>query len=169
MAADSPPFMAPPPGAPDSAPPGHLLLVTENRVEITLIRLLVGWVFTLEGIQKFVLPGTRGAGRFQEIGLPFPDLLGPLVGSFEVACGLLLLAGLGVRVAVVPLLGIMATALLSTKLPLLLEQGFLEAAHASRTDLAMTVGSLYLLLMGGGRFSLDRRIAGGPPEPPGGS
>ncbi len=144
-----------------AAPPGFLLLETEDRGEITLIRLLVGGVFLSEGIQKFLYPGVRGAGRFEGIGLPFPDLLGPLVGSFEIACGLLLLVGLGVRVAVVPLLGIMAVALLATKLPILRQDGFFEAAHAARTDLSMTVGSLYLLLMGGGRFSLDRRITAG--------
>jgi putative oxidoreductase len=142
----------------DPSPPGYLLLETEDRGEITLIRLLVGWVFLAEGIQKFLLPGERGAGRFHEIGLPFPDLLGPLVGSFEIACGLLLLLGLGVRVAVCPLLGIMAGALLTTKLPILSAEGFFAAAHAARTDLAMTVGCVYLLMTGGGRLSLDRRL-----------
>lgn len=139
-------------------PPGYQLLRTEDRGEIVLIRILVGGVFLSEGIQKFLYPGVRGAGRFDGIGLPFPDLLGPLVGSFEVACGLLLLLGLGVRVAVIPLLAIMFVALLATKLPVLRADGFFEAAHAARTDLAMTVGCVYLLLMGGGRYSLDRRI-----------
>jgi putative oxidoreductase len=175
--------MAPPSPAPDpipaaggasaspssdaGTPPGFLLLETEDRGEITLIRLLVGGVFLSEGIQKFLYPGVRGAGRFDGIGLPFPDLLGPLVGTFEVVCGLLLLVGLGVRVAVVPLLGIMAVALLATKLPILRQDGFFEAAHAARTDLSMTVGSLYLLLMGGGRFSMDRRITQGTRRDPG--
>jgi putative oxidoreductase len=139
-------------------PPGYGLLRTEDRGEIVLIRVLVGGIFLSEGIQKFLFPGIRGAGRFDGIGLPFPDLLGPLVGSFEMACGLLLLLGLGVRVAAVPLLAIMFVALLVTKLPVLRADGFFEAAHAARTDLSMTVGCIYLLLMGGGRYSLDRRI-----------
>jgi uncharacterized membrane protein YphA (DoxX/SURF4 family) len=28
-----------------------------------------------------------GAGRFLKIGLPMPELLAPIVGRFEIACG----------------------------------------------------------------------------------
>jgi uncharacterized membrane protein YphA (DoxX/SURF4 family) len=43
-----------------------------NRVAraILLIRILVGWVFLSEGIQKFLFPAALGAGRFAKIGIP---------------------------------------------------------------------------------------------------
>ena len=56
---------------------------------VLLIRLMVGAVFLSEGIQKFLYPGELGAGRFAKIGIPFPEVMGPFVGSVEVVCGAL--------------------------------------------------------------------------------
>jgi uncharacterized membrane protein YphA (DoxX/SURF4 family) len=50
---------------------------------------LIGAVFLSEGIQKFLFPDQLGAGRFLKIGLPSPEILGPLVGGFEILCGAL--------------------------------------------------------------------------------
>jgi uncharacterized membrane protein YphA (DoxX/SURF4 family) len=123
-----------------------------------LIRLMVGAVFLSEGIQKFLFPDQLGAGRFLKIGLPIPDLLGPFVGTFEIACGSLVLLGLMTRLAVIPLLAIMAVALATTKWPMLADQGFWYMAHESRTDWSMTLGSLYLLIAGAGPWSVDSRL-----------
>ena len=120
-----------------------------------LIRLMVGTVFLSEGVQKFLFPDELGAGRFLKIGLPMPDVLGPLVGTCEIVCGTLVLLGFGTRLAVIPLLVIMAVALTTTKWPMLSEQGFWYMAHEARTDWSMTLGSLYLLIVGGGRLSID--------------
>ena len=146
-----------------------------------LIRLMVGSVFLAEGLQKFLYPSEVGAGRFARIGIPSPEVMGPFVGAVESVCGLLVLLGLFTRVTVVPLLGVMAVALVTTKLPILLGTdlgpfqvrqlpyyGFWGFAHESRTDFAMVVGSLFLLLVGPGRLSLDawlhrRRGADGRP------
>jgi uncharacterized membrane protein YphA (DoxX/SURF4 family) len=122
---------------------------------VLLIRLLVGAVFLSEGIQKFLFPDDVGAGRFEKIGLPSPEILGPLVGTFEIACGALVLLGLFTRLAVIPLLTIMAVAIYSTKIPILLKSGFWKMAHDSRTDFSMTMGALFLLIVGAGAWSLD--------------
>ena len=123
-----------------------------------IVQVLVGWVFVSEGIQKFLFPAVRGAGRFAKIGLPAPDLLGPFVGSVEIVCGLLVLWGLATRLAVIPLLIIMTTAIMTTKIPMGLEQGFWQMAHAARTDVSMFLGSLFLLINGAGPVSLDARL-----------
>jgi uncharacterized membrane protein YphA (DoxX/SURF4 family) len=60
----------------------------------------------------------------------------------------------------VPLIAIMLVALISTRLPILLERGAWAAAHESRTDWAMLLGSLFLAVVGGGRWSIDARLAG---------
>lgn len=137
----------------------HKLLATTPDRSLILIRILVGFVFLSEGLQKWLFPAARGAGRFAKIGLPAPELLGYLVGSLETLCGLLVLLGLLTRLAVLPLLGIMLVALLSTKLPILLEKGFWELAHEARTDLCMVLGSLYLLIKGSGGWSLDQTLS----------
>ena len=131
------------------------ILPTKAPAAVVLIRLMVGAVFLSEGIQKFLFPDQLGAGRFLKIGLPAPDVLGPFVGSFEIVCGSLVVAGLLTRIAVLPLLAIMAVALTTTKWPMLADQGFWHMAHESRTDWSMTLGSLYLLIVGAGRWSLD--------------
>lgn len=119
---------------------------------------MVGLVFLSEGIQKFLFPGTVGGGRFEKIGLPQPEVLGYLVGSFEVLSGLLVLLGLFTRLAVIPLIIIMIVAISTTKLEILQKDGFWEMLHASRTDWAMLLGSIFLLMTGSGRWSFDKLI-----------
>jgi putative oxidoreductase len=64
-----------------------------------LVRLLVGWVFLAEGIQKFLFPEALGVGRFIKIGIPAPQFFAPFVGVVEVVCGAMLILGLLTRVA----------------------------------------------------------------------
>ena len=122
---------------------------------ILLIRLMVGAVFLSEGIQKFLFPDERGVGRFIKIGLPAPEFFGYFVPSFEIACGLLILIGLFTRLASIPLIIIMLVAIISTKIPILLNDGFWEMAHAARTDYAMLLSSTFLLIAGAGKLSFD--------------
>lgn len=133
------------------------LWATDAAATTLLIRLMVGPVFLSEGIQKFLFPALRGAGRFGKIGLPAPDFLGSFVGSFEIGCGLLILLGLATRLASIPLIIIMLTAIATTKTAVLQNDGFWVMLHGSRTDWAMLLGSIFLLIKGGGRWSLDRR------------
>jgi uncharacterized membrane protein YphA (DoxX/SURF4 family) len=122
---------------------------------VVLIRLMVGAVFLSEGIQKFLFPAEVGAGRFEKIGLPNPEFLGPFVGGFEIVCGALVLIGLFTRLATLPLLTIMGVAIYSTKIPILLKSGFWKMAHEARTDFSMALGALFLLIVGAGALSVD--------------
>ncbi|MFF9981274.1 DoxX family protein [Streptomyces erythrochromogenes] len=133
---------------------------------VVLIRLYVGTVFLSEGVLKFLRPDQLGIGRFDKAGVPAPGLLAPLDGVFEIGCGLLILAGLLTRLAVVPMLVNMLGALLITKVPILWgdaplfagKSGWWDLAHESRTDLAQLCGSLFLLIVGAGACSLDARL-----------
>jgi putative oxidoreductase len=131
------------------------LIKTKNDKWIILIRILVGFVFLSEGIQKFLFPEIRGVGRFEEIGMPAPEFFGYFVGSFETFCGFLVLTGTYIRLAVIPLITIMLFAIFLTKVPILQDQGFWAAAHAARTDLSMLICSIFLLAKGSGKFSTD--------------
>ena len=136
------------------------------------IRSAVGAVFLSEGLQKFSYPDALGAGRFAKIGIPWPAIMGPFVGSVETLCGLLILVGLFVRLAAVPLIVDMLVAIASTKVPILIGHGYLgfsgpsvpktggwSMLHESRTDFAMLCGSIFLLLVGAGAWSLEERLA----------
>jgi uncharacterized membrane protein YphA (DoxX/SURF4 family) len=119
---------------------------------------MVGSIFLSEGIQKFLFPAIRGAGRFEKIGLPSPGFLGSLVGVFEIVCGALILIGLLTRLASIPTLIIMLVAITSTKSEVLANDGFWVMMHGSRTDWAMLLGSLFLLFKGGGFWSIDYKV-----------
>jgi len=129
---------------------------------ILLVRLLVGWVFLSEGIQKFLFPDALGAGRFLKIGIPWPQVMAPFVGMVEIVCGSLLLIGIITRLATVPLLIDISVALYSTKIVTFAKNGFWGTLHEARTDVSMLLGLLFLLLVGSGAWSLDAHFSGRP-------
>ena len=122
-----------------------------------LLRLLVGWIFLTEGIQKFLFPAALGVGRFIKIGIPYPHITAPFVGVVEIACGMLLMIGLVTRFAAVPLLIDISVAIATTKVPILLHQGFWPAMHEDRVDFAMLLGLIAILCIGPGRISCDAK------------
>jgi len=132
-----------------------------------LIRLVVGLVFLSEGIQKFLF-SSLGPGRFEKIGFAMPEVLAYFVACVEIGFGLLIVLGLLTRLAAFILAIDMVVAVLSTKIPILLghgywgfhvrdlpRYGFWTMAHESRTDFAMLLGCLFLLIVGGGLWSFD--------------
>ena len=147
------------------------IISTTAPAWVILIRLMVGAVFLAEGIQKFLFPGEVGAGRFAKIGIPAPDVMGPFVGVVEIVCGTFVLLGLLTRLAAIALIIDMLVAIISTKIPILLGYGFWGFslrqlpyygfwgfAHESRTDFSMLMGSLFLLIVGAGAWSIDQRL-----------
>ena len=138
---------------------------------MVLIRVMVGLVFLTEGIQKFLYPDELGVGRFLRIGIPAPEVMAPFVGVVEIVCGGLLILGLLTRLAALPLLINISTAIVSTKIPMLLghgfgrftlaklpRYGFLSMMHEARTDYSMLLGLLFLLIVGAGAWSVDARL-----------
>jgi len=123
------------------------------------VRLIVGCVFLSEGIQKFLFSDSLGLGRFIRIGIPAPEVMAPFVGVVEIVSGVLVLVGLFTQLASIPLIIDMLVAISTTKIPILLEKGFWAMAHEARTDWSMLLGSVFLLLVGAGRWSLDALLA----------
>lgn len=147
------------------------LLKTADSPATILIRLLVAFVFFPEGIQKLIFPAILGSGRFTQIGIPYPDVMAPFVGITEITCGLLILFGLANRLAAIPLIIIMIVAIISTKIPIwlghdwwifhvakLTRYGFWSMMHEIRTDMCMLLAAIYLLIRGGGQWSIDAWI-----------
>jgi putative oxidoreductase len=145
------------------------VLRTRAPAATVFVRIVVGWVFLSEGIQKFLLPEVLAAGRFAKIGIPAPEITGPFVGVVEIVCGGLLILGLLTRLAAIPLLIDISVAILSTKVPILLghgywifslpkvsRYGFWGMMSESRTDFSMWMGLVFLLIVGAGVYRSTR-------------
>lgn len=123
---------------------------------VFLIRLAVGLIFLTQGLLKYIDPNL-GVDRFARIGFPHPSFTAHFVGAFEVTCGFLVLIGLVTRIAAVPLLIIISTAIATTKVPEFWHpnQGFWFVVSDARTDFSMLTSLLFLITAGSGAWSLD--------------
>lgn len=131
-----------------------------KNLPLLLIRIITGIVFITEGILKFMYPGELGSGRFAHIGLPAPHLLAPFVGGVEIAAGAALILNAYAGAAAILLLCVILTAIVTTKIPILLDHGFgpfrvpgntshtgfLGFIHEARTDLAMLFSLAAILI-----------------------
>jgi putative oxidoreductase len=129
----------------------------KQSIGLLLLRVLVGWVFLSEGIQKLLFPGTLGVARFAKIGIPLPSFSAPFVGVVEAVFGTLVLLGLYTALSTIPLLAVISTAIVTTKIPFLIHHGFWAALHESRTDFSMLFGLIAILCLGPGLLSLDTK------------
>jgi putative oxidoreductase len=140
-----------------------------QSLPMILIRVVVGLVFLTEGILKFVRPDELGWGRFAAIGLPSPHLLAPLVGVIEIVAGAAVLLNFFAGDAAILLLAVIVTALVTTKLPILLGRplgpfvlvklphyGWLSFLHEARLDFCMLFVSLAVLIDSGQRIGRRR-------------
>lgn len=116
-------------------------------------RLCVGWVFLISGWGKLQnLPQT--VTFFQELGIPQAQVQAPFVAGVEFVGGLLLIIGLATRFAAVPLMIIMAVALMTAK----------REDFTNFSDLSSIYEFLYIVLLawlvvyGAGALSLDHLI-----------
>jgi putative oxidoreductase len=142
------------------------LTATRASGAVVLIRLYVGLIFAGEGVLKFLRPEALGPGRFEKVGIPAAAFFAHLDGVFEIGCGALILAGVLVRLATLPMIVDMIGALTLTKVPLLWgnaalypkEGGIWDFFHESRVEVAMLCGSVFLLIVGAGAYSYDARV-----------
>ena len=151
---------------------GSKVTATSAPRSVILVRLIVGAVFLSEGIQKFLFPNDLGVGRFIKIGIPAPQIMAPFVGVIEIVCGTLIIIGLLTRLAAAFLIFDILVAIISTKIPILLGHGFWRFSlsklptygfwsmvHEARVDYAMLLGSIFLLIIGAGAWSIDARLS----------
>lgn len=122
---------------------------------IAIVRIMVGFVFLSEGIQKFLFSESLGIGRFVKIGIPAPHFFAPFVGGVEIFFGVLIVIGLFTRISAILLLINISVAIVTTKLPMLTEKGFWAVMHEARTDYCMLLGLIFLIVAGSGSASLD--------------
>jgi putative oxidoreductase len=117
------------------------------RVALGLVFVSTGWgkLHSLDDVTEF----------FRSLNIPAPGIQAAMVSTIEFAGGLLLLAGLGTRIVSALLIGVMAVAIWTAKLPEL--HGVVDLAGT--TELAYLVMFVWLALAGPGAISLDRLVA----------
>ena len=115
-----------------------------------LVRIILGVVFIQSGWGKLHnISGT--AENFAGWHIPFPHFNAVLASSTEFVGGLLILLGLGTRLAAVPLIVVMTVAIITAKVPQLEDWtdffGWDETAYAAMF--------LWLAIAGAGKASID--------------
>jgi len=126
-------------------------------------RIVVGWVFLWSGWTKLnVLP--RMIENFRDWGIPAPEFFTPLASGIEFVCGILLLVGLLTRFAAVPMMIVMAVAIISAKW---VEVDSLET-FLGFDEVAYLVMFGWLAIAGPGPVSVDHYVlkALRPDRPP---
>lgn len=119
-----------------------------------LVRLTLGLVFVVTGWGK--LHHLDDVTQFfASLQIPLPHANAVFVSTVELVGGVLLMVGLGTRIAAMFLVGVMTVAIVTAKLPEL--HGIADLANT--IEAAYLVAFVWLLLAGAGKASLDHLVS----------
>jgi putative oxidoreductase len=127
-------------------------------VLLLAVRLYWGWQFFLAGRGK-LMNIERTAGFFESIDIPLPLANAYAAGFTECFGGLLMLLGLGSRIASIPLIFTMAVAYLTAHREQLMSVFSNPDAFVTAPPFLFLLASLFVLVFGPGPLSVDRLIA----------
>jgi len=130
---------------------------SSERVDLALfiLRAVIGVVFIAHGWQKLFIFGPAGAGAgFASMGVPFPNIMGPVVGVIECLGGIALIFGVLTQLASLALACDVAGAMI-----------FFHAKHGFFVPmgiefvLSLLAAAVALGLAGAGEYSIDAFVA----------
>jgi putative oxidoreductase len=127
-------------------------LATFNDVALLIGRILIALLFLVASYNK--LKGIGGAtGYFTKLGIPAPSIAAPVVAAFELAFGILLLAGFKTRFVA------LAVAVFVVIAALFAHTNFADGNQLNHfmKNLAIAGGCLALFVSGAGAFSMDAK------------
>ena len=124
---------------------------------LTILRVVVGIVFFVHGLQKLFLMGFGGvAGMMEGLGVPAPGLFAIMLMLVELLGGLALILGFFTRIVAIPLAVDMLVATLTVHLP----NGFFTIPNDGyEFTLVLLAASVALAVAGPGEAALDRFLA----------
>jgi len=127
-----------------------------------VLRLVIGGLFIWHGIDKFDAGISMIEDMFTMWGVPAPSLAAPVTAVVEIVAGVLLVVGLGTRVAAMALGAVMIGALIYVKQDL----GIISSVPmpGAELDLALLAGLVAVIVLGPGRLSLDHQFGIEPRE-----
>jgi len=119
---------------------------------LAALRVAAATVFIRHGAQKLFVFGFAGVtGAFTHMGVPFPGIMGPLIGLLEFFGGIALLVGFLTRLITIGFVLDMLGAILLVQL----KRGF----SGYELEFLLLGSSVALFLAGAGRFSVDALLA----------
>jgi putative oxidoreductase len=128
-----------------------------TTVALTVLRVILGFLFTAHGWQKFTewtIAGTQAS--FSKMGVPAADIMAPAVAVLELAGGVALILGILTRVVAALLVLDMLGALFLVHAP----AGVFAANGGYELVLLLAAAAFALALTGPGRLSVDRALFG---------
>ena len=131
--------------------------MTNTRIQtgLTLLRAAVGTIFIAHGAQKLFVFGMSGVtGAFGQMGVPFPEITGPLVALLEFFGGIALVLGLLTRLAGLGLAITMVGATVLVHAP-----GGFFLPNGIEFTLLLSAATLAFAIMGAGELSVDALLA----------
>src|SRR6266550_7024874 len=121
-------------------------------IGLAVLRIAVAAIFINHGRQKLFVYGFAGVtGAFTQMGVPFPGVMGPLIGLLEFFGGIALLVGFLTRLITIGFVLDMLGAILLVQL----KRGF----SGYELEFLLLGSSVALFLAGAGRFSVDALLA----------
>ncbi|MGO4856613.1 DoxX family protein [Arthrobacter sp. 2MCAF14] len=130
---------------------------TLTNTALTVLRVIVGFIFAAHGWQKFTeftIAGTQAA--FGKMGVPAADVVAPIVATIELAGGIALIAGVLTRVFAALLALDMLGALFLVHAP----AGLFADKGGYELVLALAAAAAAVALTGAGRISIDSAVFG---------
>lgn len=128
---------------------------TLTTTALTILRVIVGFLFAAHGWQKFnqfTIAGTQAA--FSKMGVPAADAVAPVVATLELVGGIALILGVLARVFAILLALNMLGALFLVHAP----AGVFAEAGGFELVLLLAGAALAVGLTGAGRLSVDRAL-----------
>ena len=125
-----------------------------EKFGIMLVRLVVGAVFIMHGYQKWFTNGPSNTVKAFHEHFQMPPAAAYAAMTAEFACGILLVLGLFTRLAAIPIIVVMAVAILQVHLP----HGFF-APMGYEYPLTLGIAALGLAFAGPGMVAADNLIA----------
>jgi putative oxidoreductase len=127
----------------------------QQQLGLTILRVIVGIVFTMHGAQKLFVYGLAGtSGAFAKMGIFLPGVMGPFIALLEFFGGIALILGLLTRLAALGL----ALDMLGAILLVHVSAGFF-LPMGYEFALALGAASLALALAGPGTLAVDEALA----------
>ncbi|GAA3320386.1 DoxX family protein [Arthrobacter ramosus] len=130
---------------------------TLTNTALTVLRVIVGFIFAAHGWQKFTeftIAGTQAA--FGKMGVPAADVVAPIVATIELVGGIALIAGVLTRVFAALLALDMLGALFLVHAP----AGLFADKGGYELVLALAAAAAAVALTGAGQISIDAAVFG---------
>jgi len=128
-----------------------------NTTAVTILRVIIGFIFAAHGWQKFnewTIAGTQAS--FAKMGVPAAEIAAPAVAVLELGGGIALI--LGVLTRIVALL--LALDMLGALFLVHASAGVFAATGGYELVLLLAAAALAVALTGAGRISVDRALFG---------